>query len=70
MPIDNQPIPGMKPGNYGTQPGVVTPPVPLKNPKKEKMATYITLRQGPQPEKLRALSVVDPGTAGRLSNSQ
>ena len=38
MPIDNQPIPGMKPGNYGTKPGVVTPPVPLKNPKKEKLS--------------------------------
>ena len=37
MPIDNQPLPGMKPGSDQGQSTVVTPPVPLKNPKKEKM---------------------------------
>ena len=37
MPIDNQPIPGMKPGDNQGRPGMVTPPVPLKNPKKDKL---------------------------------
>ena len=37
MPIDNQPLPGMKPGSDQGQSTVVTPPVPLKNPSKEKM---------------------------------
>ena len=38
MPIDNQPLPGMKPGgaDIGT-PAVATPPAPLKNPKKDKL---------------------------------
>ena len=54
MPIDNQPIPGMKPGNYGTQPGVVTPPVPLKNPKKEKM------KLDKAPKKLKDIIDINP----------
>ena len=54
MPIDNQPIPGMKPGNYGTQPGVVTPPVPLKNPKKEK------LKLDKAPKKLKDIIDINP----------
>ena len=37
MPIDNQPTPGMKPGNYGTQPAVATVPLPLSKPKKDKL---------------------------------
>ena len=37
MPIDNQPTPGMKPGNYGTQPAVATVPLPLDKPKKDKL---------------------------------
>ena len=37
MPIDNQPLPGMKPGQETGTPMQATPPAPLKSPKKEKM---------------------------------
>jgi len=35
MPIDNQPIAGKSPGIHTGAPGVVTPPPPLKKPKKD-----------------------------------
>jgi len=37
MPIDNEPLPGIKPGSDQGQTTVVTPPVPLKNPSKDKL---------------------------------
>lgn len=36
MPIDNQPIAGQQPGQDTGAPQVVTPPAPLKSPKKDK----------------------------------
>ena len=37
MPIDNQPLPGMKPGAETGTPMQATPPAPLKSPKKDKL---------------------------------
>ena len=37
MPIDNQPIAGKSPGIDTGTPGIVTPPVPLKKPKKDEI---------------------------------
>ena len=37
MPIDNQPLPGIKPGSDQGQTTVVTPPAPLKKPSKENL---------------------------------
>ena len=37
MPIDNQPIAGKSPGTDVGAPGIVTPPVPLKKPKKDEV---------------------------------
>lgn len=37
MPIDNQPIAGKSPGTDVGAPGIVTPPVPLKKPKKDEI---------------------------------
>ena len=37
MPIDNQPIAGQQPGQDTGAPAQVTPPVPLKKPKKDEL---------------------------------
>ena len=54
MPIDNQPLPGMKPGSDQGQPPVVTPPVPLKNPKKDK------IKLNKAPKKLKDIIDISP----------
>ena len=54
MPIDNQPLPGIKPGSDQGQSTVVTPPVPLKNPKKDKM------KLNKAPKKLKDIIDISP----------
>ena len=54
MPIDNQPLPGIKPGSDQGQTMVVTPPVPLKNPKKDK------LKLNKAPKKLKDIVDINP----------
>ena len=43
MPIDNQPLPGIKPGSDQGQTTVVTPPAPLKKPSKENYQVEVHL---------------------------
>ena len=54
MPIDNQPLPGIKPGSDIGQTMVVTPPVPLKNPNKDK------LKLQKAPKKLKDIVDISP----------
>ena len=54
MPIDNQPLPGIKPGSDQGQTTVVTPPVPLKNPSKDK------LKLQKVPKKLKDIVDISP----------